>query len=180
MKEDLRAALIKWRKKLEQEKKSIENQIKACDTVFASLPPEPTAASEPPENPVASAESSPPPEMTTPALTPPPTGPEPSSAPAPPASTLKQPSAEELAELTALANAETRGSLMARVELVIIKECGDTFSLPDILKGCQKMFGGKGMRASEAISSALWKVVHKRRYRVIKPGRGTTPTLYGK
>ena len=69
---------------------------------------------------------------------------------------------------------------MAQVELVIIKECADTFSLPDILKGYRKMFGLQGMRASEAIASGLWKVVRKRGYRVIKPGRGRIPTLYGK
>ena len=36
--EDLRAALTAWRNKLVQEIKSLNHQLKACDTMLASLP----------------------------------------------------------------------------------------------------------------------------------------------
>jgi len=191
----LKTALQNRRKKLAAEIQSLTHQLKACDTMLAGLesgantlaeipPPEDgpvdftaAAAATPENSPAANAlleepPSSPPrPEI--------PASPSPPVVPRENAPPRYVPTPEELAEMTALADSNKRGRRMARVELAIA-ECGDTFSLRDIIDVFRTKFGWRGNPHADQIASAFWKVVQKRGYRVIKTGAGRSPTIYGK
>lgn len=186
MKEDeLYHQLIERRETLAREIQSLTEQLAACDAMLATLKPSPrrtpadaraaTVAAPPativppvPEAPLAT-----PPSKITPV---------PAAPAVPPASIRKplfDPTAEELAEIAALADSTRRGRKMARVELAIA-QCGDTFSLTEILEVFKKQFGWRGSPDQRAIALALWKVVQRRGYRVVRQGSGRTLSVYSK
>ncbi len=201
---ELKSALQVRRKKLAAEIQSLTRQLKACDTMLAGLesggntPTEipagedgaadraaPSAASENLPRANALPEEPPDPAPTLKILAPPPLS-ENQAPPSPPIAAVPQndppryaPTPEELAEITALANSNKRGRRMARVELAIA-ECGDTFSLHDVMKVFRTQFGWRGNPVADMIASAFWKVVQKRGYRIIRTGTGRSPTIYGK
>lgn len=189
----LKTAIQNRRKKLAAEIQSLTRQLKACDTMLAGLESGANTLAEipPPENGsadlIAAAPATPENSPAANALLeePPASPPRPEIPASPPvvprenAPPRYAPTPEELAEMTALANSNKRGRRMARVELAIA-ECGDIFSLRDIMDVFRTKFGWRGNPHADQIASAFWKVVQKRGYRVIKTGAGRSPTIYGK
>ena len=82
-------------------------------------------------------------------------------------------------KLLILAGGKGRGSIQARVEL-LVAECGETFSIRDVLPKYEATYGKDRYRLTESISSALWKLARKRGYPVVRMGSGTLPTIYRK
>lgn len=99
--------------------------------------------------------------------------------PAPPPVPRYAPTPEEIVQLTELAKSSRKGRCAARVELAIL-QCGDTFSLRDIMDVFRKQFGWRGNPIMDQIASNLWKVAREKRFKVVSRGAGRSPTVYSK
>jgi hypothetical protein len=86
---------------------------------------------------------------------------------------------EERMKLLIRAGGNGRGAIQARVEL-IVAECGETFSIRDVLPKYIATYGKDRYHLPESISSALWKLARNRGYLVVRKGSGTQPTIYRK
>lgn len=165
--EEHRRSLLARRTRLIQEIESLTVQLRACDAMLGGY-----VYAEPPLAVPAAllADSAPAPAA-------PATG----SPAAAPAGKAGQPALTEAerAELTTRAESQQRGYISARVELAIA-ECGDTFTMHDVTKILCARYGLEASYVKEQVGSSLWKLAHKRGYRVVKPGAGTRPTVYGR
>ena len=74
---------------------------------------------------------------------------------------------------------QRRGSLMARVEAAV-GDCGGAFSVDQVVAAFRARFKTKGRPSREQIAATFWRLARNRGYRVLRPGAGRTPALYGR
>jgi hypothetical protein len=96
------------------------------------------------------------------------------------------PTVTPIAQAAGRATKRRRGWLTSRVEQAVA-DCGEQFSLKSVLDAYKARFGwGRDtfdwgrQTTADIIASTLWRIVRKRKYKVVRRGQGRRPALYAK